>query len=119
MRGDLRASWGGSVSRRAGGHPAGAGGGAATRHGRSSTTLVVAAPVLARAHLVRCMRDAAERAFGEQVDVDGLVDQNGDVLVRLTWDRCRPVAGHLLEGVGGPGTSSAWPAPCLVPAVVL
>jgi len=92
---------------------------AATRHGRSSTTLVVAAPVLARPHLVRCMRDAAERAFGEQVDVDGLVDQNGDVLVRLTWDRRRPMAGHLLEGVGGPGTSSAWPAPCLVPTIVL
>jgi len=90
---------------------------AATRHGRSSTTLVLAAPVLARPHLVRCMREAAERAFGEQVDVDGLVDQNGDVLVRLTWDPRRPVDGRLLEGVGG--HAGAWPAPCLVPMIVL
>jgi len=90
---------------------------AATRHGRRSTTLVLAAPVPARPHLVRCMRQAAERAFGEQVDVDGLVDQNGDVLVRLTWDPRRPVAGRLLEGVGG--HAGAWPAPCLVPMIVL
>lgn len=90
---------------------------AATRHGRRSTTLVLAAPVPARPHLVRCMRQAAERAFGEQVDVDGLVDQNGDVLVRLTWDPRRPVDGRLLEGVGG--HAGAWPAPCLVPMIVL
>jgi len=90
---------------------------AATRHGRRSTTLVLAAPVPARPHLVRCMRQAAERAFGEQVDVDGLVDQNGDVLVRLTWDPRRPVAGHVLDGVGG--HTGAWPAPRLVPMVVL
>jgi len=90
---------------------------AATRHGRRSTTLVLAAPVPARPYLVRCMRQAAERAFGEQVDVDGLVDQNGDVLVRLTWDPRRPVAGHVLDGVGG--DTGAWPAPRLVPMVVL
>jgi hypothetical protein len=91
---------------------------AAARHGRTSTTLVLAAPVAARPHLVRCMRAAAERAFGEHVDVDGLVDQNGDVLVRVTWDPRRPVAGRLLEPVGGRALASAWPRPCLVPILV-
>jgi LysM repeat protein len=92
---------------------------AATRHGRSSTTLVLAAPVSARPHLVHNMRAAAERAFGSQVDTDGLVDQDGDVLVRVTWHPRRPVAGHLLELVGASGANCAWPAPCLVPAQVL
>ena len=32
--------------------------------------------------------------------VDGLVGQDGDVLVRVTWDPRRPIAGHLLELVG-------------------
>jgi hypothetical protein len=91
---------------------------AATRHGRTSTTLVLAAPVAARPHLCNNMRAAAERAFGEQVDVDGLVGQDGDVLVRVTWDPRRPIAGHLLERVNA-GIPSAWPAPCLVPALVL
>jgi len=39
---------------------------AATRHGRTSTTLVLAAPVAARPHLVHNMRAAAERAFGDK-----------------------------------------------------
>jgi nucleoid-associated protein YgaU len=92
---------------------------AATRHGRSSTTLVLAAPLAARPHLVHTMRDAAERAFGSQVDVDGLVDQSGDVLVRVTWDPRRPISGDLLEKVGTTSARCAWPTPCLVPAQVL
>jgi hypothetical protein len=92
---------------------------AATRHGRSSTTLVIAAPVPARPYFVHHMRAAAERAFGSQVDVDGLVGQDGDVLIRVTWDPRRPIAGHLLELVGDGAAHSAWPAPCLVPAMVL
>ncbi|HEX9373376.1 MAG TPA: LysM peptidoglycan-binding domain-containing protein, partial [Roseiflexaceae bacterium] len=92
---------------------------AATRHGRTSTTLVLSAPVAARPHLVHCMRAAAERAFGEQVDVDGQVGQDGDVLVRVTWDPRRPIAGHLLELVNASASSSIWPAPHLVPALVL
>ena len=92
---------------------------AATRHGRTSTTLVLAAPVAARPHLVRKMRAAAERAFGEQVDVDGQVGQDGDVLVRVTWDPRRPITGDLLERVNSSTTTTAWPAPCLVPALVL
>jgi hypothetical protein len=92
---------------------------AATWHGRTSTTLVLAAPVAARPYLVHHMRDAAERAFGEQVDVDGKVDQDGDVVVRFTWDPSHPIAGELLERVGASDVPSAWPAPCLVPAFVL
>ena len=72
---------------------------AATRHGRTSTTLVLAAPVAARPYLCNNMRAAAERAFGEQVDVDGLVGQDGDVLVRVTWHPRRPIDGQLLERV--------------------
>ncbi|MDQ6675365.1 MAG: LysM peptidoglycan-binding domain-containing protein [Chloroflexota bacterium] len=92
---------------------------AATRHGRSSTTLVLAAPVAARPYFVHNMRAAAERAFGSQVDVDGQVGQDGDVLVRVTWDPRRPIAGHLLELVGASAARCAWAAPCLVPAMVL
>ncbi|HEX9371783.1 MAG TPA: hypothetical protein VF897_12295, partial [Roseiflexaceae bacterium] len=95
---------------------------AATRHGRTSTTVVLAAPVAARPHLVRSMRAAAERAFGEHVDVDGQVDSNRDVLVRVTWHPRRPLPAHLFEraGVGdGSALASAWAAPALVPALVL
>lgn len=65
------------------------------------------------------MRAAAQRAFGAQVDVDGQVGQDGDVLVRVTWDPRRPMAGQLLELVGSSGATCVWPAPCLVPALVL
>jgi hypothetical protein len=92
---------------------------AATRHGRTSTTLAVAAPVAARPFFVAHMRAAAERAFGEHVDVDGLVDQNGDVLVRVTWNPRRPIDGNLLERVGALEVPSVWPLPCLVPVLVL
>jgi nucleoid-associated protein YgaU len=91
---------------------------AGTRHGRTSTTVVIAAPVAARPFLVVHMRAAAERAFGEQVDVDGLVDQNGDVLVRVTWNPRRPIDGNLLERVGAAEVPSTWPPPCLVPVLV-
>ena len=92
---------------------------AATRHGRTSTTLVLAAPVPARPHLVRCMRAAAERAFGEHVDVDGLVSRDGDVLVRVTWDPRHPVSGRVLELVGPGAGAALWPTPCLVPLLLL
>jgi len=91
---------------------------ATTKHGRTSTTLVLAAPVAARPHLVHNMRAAAERAFGSQVDVDGLVGQDGDVLIRVTWDPRRPIDGRVLELVGTSAAACAWPAPCLVPAFV-
>ena len=87
---------------------------AATRHGRTSTTLTLAAPVPARPHLVRYMRTAAERAFGEHVDVDGQISQDGDVLVRATWDKRHPVPERVLELVGAdggpslPGGASVW-----------
>jgi hypothetical protein len=90
-----------------------------TRHGRSSTTVVLAAPVPARPHLVRHMRAAAERAFGDHVDVDGLVSQDGDVLVRVTWDQRHPVPARVLELVGPGAGPSLWPAPCLVSPLVL
>jgi nucleoid-associated protein YgaU/DNA-binding SARP family transcriptional activator len=92
---------------------------AATRHGRTSTTLVLAAPVAARPHLVRGMRAAAERAFGEHVDVDGLVSRDGDVLVRVTWDPRHPVSGRVLELVGPGAAPTLWPAPSLVPLLLL
>ncbi len=92
---------------------------AATRHGKTSTTLVLAAPVPARPHLVRGMRAAAERAFGEHVDVDGLVSQDGDVLVRLTWDRRHPVPARVLELVGPLAGPVLWPAPYLVSLLAL
>src|SRR2546429_378891 len=91
----------------------------ATRHGRTSTTLVLAAPVPARPHLVRCMRTAAERAFGEHVDVDGLVSRDGDVLVRITWDPRHPVSGRVLELVGPGAGAALWPPPGLVPLLLL
>jgi hypothetical protein len=90
-----------------------------TRHGRSSTTVVLAAPVHARPHLVRHMRAAAERAFGDHVDVDGLVSQDGDVLVRVTWDQRHPVPARVLQLVGPDAGPSLWPAPCLVSPLVL
>src|SRR5437016_5255636 len=43
---------------------------------------LLAASVSAWPYLVHNMRAAAQRAFGSQVDVDGLVGQDGDVLVR-------------------------------------
>jgi nucleoid-associated protein YgaU len=92
---------------------------AATRHGRTSTTLVLAAPLAARAFLVHHMRAATERAFGEQVDVDGKVDQDGDVLVRVTWDPRHPIPDQLLQRGNDTNVSSAWSSPCLVPALVL
>ena len=92
---------------------------AATRHGRSSTTLVLAAPVAARPFFVHHMRAAAERAFGDQVDVDGRVSADGDVLVRVTWDTRHPISGELLDVVNDADTRSAWPAPCLVPLLAL
>jgi DNA-binding SARP family transcriptional activator len=91
----------------------------ATRHGRSSTTLVLAAPVTARPYFVHHMRAAAERAFGDQVDVDGKVDQDGDVLVRVTWDVRHPISGNLLEHVNDSSARCAWPTPCLVPVLDL
>jgi len=92
---------------------------AATRHGQTLTTLVLAAPLAVRPYLVRHMRAAALRAFNEHVDVDGLVDQNGDVLVHVTWDARRPVSSSLLEPVDETLLPSAWEPPCLVPALVL
>jgi LysM repeat protein len=91
---------------------------ATAKHGRTSTTLVLAAPVAARPYLVHNMRDAAERAFGSQVDVDGLVGQDGDVFIRVTWDPRRPIDGRLLELVGTSAAACAWPTPCLVPVFV-
>ncbi len=92
---------------------------AATRHGRTSTTLILAAPMAARPHLVRGMQAATARAFGEYVDVDGLVSNEGDVLVRLTWDPRHPVPGNVLDLVGAGASDAAWPAPCLVQMLVL
>ena len=92
---------------------------AGTRHGRTATTLLIAAPVAARPYFVLHMRAAAERAFGEQIDVDGLVDRDGDVLVRVTWDPRRPISGDLLERVDAVDVPSSWPGPCLVPAMLL
>jgi hypothetical protein len=91
---------------------------ATTKHGRSSTTLVLAAPVAARPYLVHNMRAAAERAFGSQVDVNGLVGQDGDVFIRVTWDPRHPIDGRLLELVGTSAAACAWPTPCLMPAFV-
>jgi hypothetical protein len=91
----------------------------ATRHGKSSTTLTVAAPVAARAHLIRHMRAAAESAFGEHVDVDGLVSPDGDVLVRLLWDSRHPVPARLLELVSADAGPSLWPRPCLIDVLAL
>jgi hypothetical protein len=79
----------------------------------------VAAPVAARAHLIRHMRAAAECAFGEHVDVDGLVSQDGDVLVRLLWDSRHPVPARLLELVGADAGPVLWPKPCLIDLLAL
>jgi LysM domain/Bacterial transcriptional activator domain len=91
---------------------------AATRHGRTSTTLMIVAPVAARPHLIRHMQAAVARAFGEHADTDGLVSRDGDVLVRVTWDPRHPVAGHVLDRVGADGPT-AWSSPWLVPLMVL
>jgi LysM domain len=91
----------------------------ATRHGQSSTTVTIAAPVPARPHLIRHMQAAVARAFGEHADTDGLVSRDGDVLVRVTWHPRHPVPAHVLDRLNSEHESSAWPAPCLVPFVVL
>jgi hypothetical protein len=90
------------------------------RHGRSSTTLMLSAPVAARAHLIRHLPAAAARAFGDSVDVEGLVSHEGDVLVRLTGVR-QAVRGRLIEVAAGAGEAApeVWPAPTLVPLGLL
>ena len=68
---------------------------------------------------VRAPAPAAERAFGEHLDVDGMVSYDGDVLVRLTWDKRHPVPARVLELVGPAGGPSLWPAACLVTPLLL
>ena len=51
--------------------------------------------------------------------MDGLVSQDGDVLVRITWDQRHPVPARVLELVGPDAGPSLWPAPCLVSPLVL
>ena len=92
---------------------------AATRYDRTSTTLHLAAPVPARPHLVRFMRTAAERAFAEHVDVDGMVSYDGEVLMRLAWDKRHPVPARVLELVCPASGRSLWPAACLVTPLLL
>jgi hypothetical protein len=65
------------------------------------------------------MRAPAECAFGEHVDVDGLVSQDGDVLVRLLWDSRHPVPARLLELVGADAGPALWPKPCLIDLLAL
>jgi hypothetical protein len=90
-----------------------------TRHGRSSTTLTVAAPVEARPYLIHHMQAAVARAFGEHTDVDGQVSRDGDVVVRVTWHPRHPVPAHLIDRLAAEGEATAWPAPCLVPLMAL
>jgi nucleoid-associated protein YgaU/DNA-binding SARP family transcriptional activator len=89
-----------------------------TRHGRSSTTVSISAPVSARPHLIRQMQAATMRAFGEHTDVDGLVSRDGDVVVRVTWHPRHPVSAQLLDRLGE-SAAVAWPDPCLVPLMGL
>ena len=46
--------------------------------------LTLRAPLVARVHLIERLEAAASLAFGDQVDVEGMVSHDGDVLVRLT-----------------------------------
>ena len=90
----------------------------ATRHGRSSTTLVLAAPLAARPLLLRPLPAVAELAFGERVDVEGLVSHEGDVLIRLTGVARQ--AAHLRAAAAAEGERPAvWPRPRLVPLGIL
>ena len=90
----------------------------ATRHGRSSTTLVLAAPLAARPLLLRPLPAVAELAFGERVDVEGLVSHEGDVLIRLTGVARQ--AAHLRAAAAADGERpEVWPRPRLVPLGVL
>jgi nucleoid-associated protein YgaU len=91
----------------------------ATRHGETSTTLTIAAPVAARPHLIHKMEAAVARAFGEHTDTDGQVSRDGDVLVRVTWHPRHPVPAHLLDRLPVEKEATAWPSPFLVPLIVL
>jgi nucleoid-associated protein YgaU len=90
----------------------------ATRHGRSSTTLILTAPLAARPLLLRPLVAVAELAFGDRVDVEGLVSHEGDVLIRLTGVARQ--AAHL-RAAAATETERAelWPAPWLVPVGLL
>jgi AAA domain len=90
----------------------------ATRHGRSSTTLVLAAPLAARPLLLRQLPVVAELAFGDRVDVEGLVSHEGDVVIRLTGVARQ--AAHLRAAAVTDGERpEVWPRPRLVPLGVL
>ena len=53
----------------------------AVRHGLGSTTCVLSAPPVARAHLLRHVEAAVGSAFGDAVDIDGVVTHDGDLFV--------------------------------------
>jgi nucleoid-associated protein YgaU len=90
----------------------------ATRHGWSSTTLMLTAPLAARPLLLRPLPAVAELAFGDRVDVEGLVSHEGDVLIRLTGVARQ--AAHLRAAAATETErDELWPAPRLVPLGLL
>src|SRR5262249_16257878 len=81
------------------------------RHGHTSTMLALRAPLVARAHLLQNLQAVTARAFGDQVDVEGMVSHEGDVLVRA-FDA--PVDLHDELTDTGDYRPELWPSPCLV-----
>ncbi len=91
-----------------------------TRHGRSATTLLLAAPMAARPHLLRQLPEAAARAFGDEVDVDGVVSHEGDVLLRLTGVARQAARFRLIDADEECGDERlVWAEPRLVPLGLL
>ncbi|HYT89101.1 MAG TPA: LysM peptidoglycan-binding domain-containing protein, partial [Gemmataceae bacterium] len=89
----------------------------AVRHGQSSTTCVLSAPPAARAHLLRHLEPSVTAAFGDAVDIEGLVSHEGDVFIRLAGIDHRRLRLAVLDGPSA--GESLWPSPLLVPLALL
>jgi nucleoid-associated protein YgaU/DNA-binding SARP family transcriptional activator len=82
------------------------------RHGHTSTMLALRAPLVARAHLLQNLQAVTARAFGDRVDVEGMVSHEGDVLVRVFDAPVDLHDGQVSDT--GDDRPELWPSPCLV-----
>jgi hypothetical protein len=90
---------------------------AAVRHGRTSTTCVLSAPPAVRGHLLRNLEAAVSGAFGDAIDIEGLVSHDGDVFIQLAGIDPRRLRLAVLEDSSS--ELRLWPEPLLVPLGLL
>jgi len=89
----------------------------AVRHGLASTTCVLSAPPVARAHLLRHLEAAVGSAFGDAVDIDGVVTHDGDLFIQIVGIDQRRLRVAVVDEV--PAEQRVWPEPLLVPLGLL